>query len=172
MPVQCPTNLPESSWLSDACASRKDPESEWLARGNPETNWITIKPETVSHVAERSSWVPLPFCPLPGGPFPIKSLALSAHVSPQTIYFRVLDRSPLLGSGRDLSSATQRVWDTLGERSNSQGTWESGAHGRGQSWRHNLEMNRRWMLKPKNSAFVHWSKNWISEIEFQWNTKE
>jgi len=146
MPVQCPTNLPESSWLSDARASRKDPESEWLARENPKTNRITIKPETVSHVAEQSSWVPLPSCSLSGLPFPIKSLALSARMSPQTIHFQVLDRSLLLGSGRDLSSTTQRVWDTLGERSNSQGTSESGAHGRGQSWRHNLEINRMWIL--------------------------
>ena len=40
------------SWLSNVCATRKDPESELLARENPGTNPITIKPETVSHVAE------------------------------------------------------------------------------------------------------------------------
>ena len=34
-------------------------------------------------------------------PFPIKSLALSAHVSTQTIHFWVLEKSPLLGPGRD-----------------------------------------------------------------------
>ena len=28
-------------WLSNACATRKDPESEWLIRDNPETNSIT-----------------------------------------------------------------------------------------------------------------------------------
>ena len=33
-------------------------------------------------------------------PFPIKSLALSADVSPQTIHFRVLDKSPVSGPGR------------------------------------------------------------------------
>ena len=33
----------------------------------------------------------------PGCPFPIKSLALSAHVSPQTVHFRVLDKSTVLG---------------------------------------------------------------------------
>ena len=43
-----PTNLPESFsqesiLLSDARATRKDPESEWLARDNQETNPITIK---------------------------------------------------------------------------------------------------------------------------------
>ena len=40
-------------------------------------------------------------CSLPMFPFPIKSLALSAYVSPQTIYFQGLDKSPLLGPGRD-----------------------------------------------------------------------
>ena len=87
-------------WLSDACTTRKDPESEWLARDNLETNPITIKPETVSHIAEPSFWVPLPGCSLPGHPFAIKFLALSARVSPWIIYFQVLDKSPLLGPGR------------------------------------------------------------------------
>ena len=89
-----------SSWLSDVCATRKDSELEWLAKDHPETNLITIKPETVSHVAEQFSWVPLPYCSPPGCPFPIKSLALSAHVSPWTIHFGVLDKSPVLGPGR------------------------------------------------------------------------
>ena len=94
------------SWLSDACATRKDPESEWLARDNPETNPITIKPESVSHMAEQSSWVSLPCCCPPGCPFPIKSLALSARVSHWTIHFRVLDKSPLLGPGSSPSCNT------------------------------------------------------------------
>ena len=76
------------SWLSDACTTRKDPESERLAKDNPETNPITIKPETASHMAELFSWVPSPYCSPPRFPFPIKSLALSAHVSPLTIHFR------------------------------------------------------------------------------------
>ena len=75
-------------------------ESEWLAKDNPETNPITIKPETASHAAEQFSWVPLPCCSPPGCPFPIKSLALSAHVSPQTIHFWGLDKSLVLGPGR------------------------------------------------------------------------
>ena len=33
-------------------------------------------------------------------PFPIKSCALSAHLYPHTIHFRVLDKSPLSGPGR------------------------------------------------------------------------
>jgi len=100
--------LPEScwhsSWLSNECPTRKDPESESLARGHPETNPITIKPETESHVAEQFSWVPLPDCSPPRRPFPINSLALSGHVSPQTIDFQLLDKSPLSGPRRDPSS--------------------------------------------------------------------
>ena len=88
------------SWLSYACATRKDSELEWLAKDHPETNPITIKPETVSHEAELFSWVLLLYCSPPGCPFPIKSLALSARVSPWTIHFRVLDKSPVSGCGR------------------------------------------------------------------------
>ena len=88
------------SWLSDACATRKDSELEWLAKDHPETNPITIKPETVSHAAEQFSWVPLSYCSPPRCPFPIKSLALSAHVFPQTIHFWVLNKSPVSGPGR------------------------------------------------------------------------
>ena len=92
------------SWLNKACTTRKDPESECLAKDNSETNSIIIKPETASHVAEQFSCVPLPYCSPPRCPFPIKSLALSAHVSPQTIHFRVLDKSPVSGPGRGLPS--------------------------------------------------------------------
>ena len=70
-----------SSWLSNVCTTKKDTESDWLARDNPETNLITIKPKTTSHVAEQFSWVPLPCCSIPGHPFLVKSLALSACVS-------------------------------------------------------------------------------------------
>ena len=83
------------SWLSDACTTRKDSELEWLAKHHPETNPITVKPETARHAAEQFSWVPFLYCSPRGCPFPIKSLALSAHVSPQTIHFRVLDKSPV-----------------------------------------------------------------------------
>ena len=79
---------------------QKDFELEGLAKGHPETIPITIKPETASHMAELFSWVPLPHCSPPGGTFPIKSLALSAHVSPQTIHFRLLDKSTVSVPGR------------------------------------------------------------------------
>ena len=88
------------SWLNKACTTGKDSELEWLAKDNPETNPITIKLETASHVAELFSWVPLPYCSPPGCPFPIKSLALSAYVSPRTIHFWVLDKSPVWGPGK------------------------------------------------------------------------
>ena len=83
-----------------ALTTSKDPESEWLARDNLETNPITIRPETSSHAAEQFSWVPLPCCSSPGRPFPKKFFALSAHVSPWTIHFHVLDKIPLSGPGR------------------------------------------------------------------------
>ena len=65
-------------------------------------------PETASHAAEQFSWVPLPCCSPPGCPFPIKSLALPAHVSPQTIHFRVLDKRPASGPGRGPPSCNTR----------------------------------------------------------------
>ena len=96
------------SWLNKVCTTRKDSESEWLAKDNLETNSITIKPETGSYVAEQFSWVPLSYCSLPGCPFPVKFLALSAHMSPWTIHFWVLDKSPVSSPGRGPPS-----WDTI-----------------------------------------------------------
>ena len=71
-----------------------------MAKDHLETNPIAIIPETASHAAEQFSWVPLPYCSPPGCPFPIKSLALSAHVSPRTIHFRMLDKRAVSGPGR------------------------------------------------------------------------
>ena len=79
------------------------------ARGNLETNPITVKPETASRVAEQSSWVPSPSCSPPGRPFPITSPALSARVSPRTFHFQVLDKSLLSGPGRGLPSCNRRT---------------------------------------------------------------
>ena len=69
----CPTTSQNPScwhpsWLSNARVT-KDSESEWPAKDNPETNPITIKPKTQSHVAEQFSWVPLPYCSPLGLPF-------------------------------------------------------------------------------------------------------
>ena len=52
-----------------------------MAKDYPETNPITIKPETPSHVAELFSCVPLPYCS-PRVPFPNKiSCFVSTYVS-------------------------------------------------------------------------------------------
>ena len=50
-----------------------------------------------------------PYCSPPGCPFPIKSLALSAHVSPQTIHFWLLDKSPISGPGSGPFSCNRRT---------------------------------------------------------------
>ena len=91
---------------------RKEPESDqiWAKQDDwPETTWkltpITIKPETVNQEAEQSSCVPVG-CSSPGASFPTKSFALSACVSPWTIHFPVLDKSPLSGPGRGPLPAT------------------------------------------------------------------
>ena len=84
-------------------------ESEWLAKDNLETNPNTIKPETASHVVEQFSWVPLTYCSLPGHIFPIKSLALSALVSPLTIHFCVLDKSLISVPRRGLPSCNTLI---------------------------------------------------------------
>ena len=68
-------------------------QNDWPETTSP----ITIKPETVSHMAEKSCWVPLPCCSLPGCSFPIKPLVSSVHMSPRIIHFQVLDKSLLLG---------------------------------------------------------------------------
>ena len=84
------------SWLRNKLGIRKDPESEWLARDNLETNAIAIKPEAASHAAEQFSWVPLPHSS------PLERLF--PHVSPRTVHFWVLRKSPLSGPRRDLPS--------------------------------------------------------------------
>ena len=86
--------------------------SEWerLTTDNPDTDPITIKPEAVSHMAEQSSWVPLPSA-LHWRPIPIKALALSAHVSPLTVHFWV-DKSLLSGPGRSLPSCNRPGLDS------------------------------------------------------------
>ena len=113
----CPTTSQNPScwhpsWLIKACTTRKTSESEWMAKDNLETNSITIKPKTASHVAEQF-WFPLPYCSLPRCPFPIKSLALSAHVSSWTVHFLVLDKSPVSGLGGVSVPTIKLYWDTI-----------------------------------------------------------
>ena len=85
------------SWLNKACTTRKDSESEWLSKDNAETNPITIRPQTASHMAEQFSWVPLPCCSLLRCLLPIKSLALSACVSSDNSFLSVR-QEPALGA--------------------------------------------------------------------------
>ena len=111
-PRVCPLPRIPLASIHHGWAMRAPPgktELEWLAKDNPETNPITIQSETASHVAEQFSWVPLPYCSPPGCPFPIKSLALSAHMSPRTIHFQVLDRSPVSGPGRGPPSCNKGI---------------------------------------------------------------
>ena len=70
-----------------------------MTRDDLETNPITIKPETVSHVAEQF-WVHLLCCSLPRRPFPIKSLALSARVSLDNSFLSVR-QEPTLGPWKE-----------------------------------------------------------------------
>ena len=51
-----------------------------------------------------------------GAPFPKKSLALSARVSPQTLHSRVLDKSPVSGPGRGPPSCNRFTEEGLRER--------------------------------------------------------
>ena len=109
----CPTTSQNLSrwcpfYLSNACTTRKDSESEWLVRDNLETNPIIIKLKTAhgravllgSLTLLLSAWAPLPN-------------KISCFVSTcvwHTIHFRVLDKSPLLDPGRGSPSWNSCVW--------------------------------------------------------------
>ena len=62
------------SWLRDEHTTRKDPESpnmgqaRGLARDNPDTNHIAIKPEIASYMSEQFSQPPYPAALCPGAP--------------------------------------------------------------------------------------------------------
>ena len=100
-------HLPESFLLTSILAeqSRRDSESEWLVKDNPEINPVTIKLETASHVAEQ--------CSPPGFPYPIRvSCFLNTCVSSDNS-FPVLDKSPLLGPGRGPPSCNTWALKTI-----------------------------------------------------------
>ena len=95
-------HLPESFLLASILAEQgmHHQEGLWIrmiGQRQLETNPITIKPQTASHAAELFSWTPLPDCTLPGCPFPIKSLALSACVSSDNSFLGVR-QEPSFGS--------------------------------------------------------------------------
>ena len=95
-----PTNLPESFLLESILAER--------CRCHQEGPWVRVTGQIhlVNYLTYHKTWemaeqfwVLLPCRSPPGRPLPIKSLALAARVSPRTIHFWVLDKSPLLGPG-------------------------------------------------------------------------
>ena len=121
--------LPESFSLTSilaeqGCTTMKDSESEWLAKDNWETNPITIKPKTASHVTELFSWVPLTYCSPLGCPFPIKSRFVSTCVSLDNSILSVRQEpsfgpwkmSPFLQQSHEISNLlmfvyTLYIWD-------------------------------------------------------------
>ena len=87
------------------CTTRKDPESEGLARDNLETNPIMIKPKTTSHAHGRAvllvSLIPLLSIQvlLPNEASCFVSMRVSLHNS-----FPSIRQEPLLSPGRGSSS--------------------------------------------------------------------
>ena len=77
-------------------------------------------------MTKQFSWVLLPYCSLPGFPFPMKSLALSAHMSVRTIHFWMVRQEPSFAlervylpatngsSGRGVSLAVTDILTTRG----------------------------------------------------------
>ena len=58
-------------------------------------------------------------------PFPVKSCAFSAHVSPWTIHLWALDKSPLSGPGRGLLPATASTSGRQASRDPGRQLWRS-----------------------------------------------
>ena len=78
--------------------SRKDSESEWLAR-QPGINPITVKPWNCEPRGRAVLLGSLTLLLSAQMQLPNK-ISLSAHVSPRIVHFRVLDKSPLSCPGR------------------------------------------------------------------------
>ena len=79
-------------WTRCASPGRTLSQNDWLKTTRkviPSANYVT----------EQCYGFPSPPA-LHAGAFPVKSLALSAHVSPQTVHFQGLDKSPVLGPQR------------------------------------------------------------------------
>ena len=94
-------------------------------------------------------------------PFPVKSPALSACVSPQTIHFRVLDRSPLSGPERGPASC-----NSLNSR-NAFGDWTSEIRGQ-QGWLL-LTAVRKGPTLPflpgcRGATFPPWLLTWLFSV--------
>ena len=82
-------SLWHSSWLSKACTIRKDSESEWLVKDNPETNPITINLRLLAMWQSCSPGFPYPAA-LCRVPFPSKiSCFVSTCVSLENSFLSV-----------------------------------------------------------------------------------
>ena len=68
-----PLRILMKSTLAEQCVTpgRTLSQNDWL-EANLRTNFITIKPKAVSHMAEQVSWFPLPSCSPPGHSLPNK----------------------------------------------------------------------------------------------------
>ena len=77
-----------------------------LARDKPETNPITINPETASHVAEQFPWVPLPCCP-PPRPLPNKVICFVSTCVSLDSSFLSVRQEPTLGPWKGSSFQQQ-----------------------------------------------------------------
>ena len=120
--------------------------------GHLETNPITKKPETASHLAEQFSWVPLPYSSPPGCPFPIKSLALSARVSSDNS-FPSVRQDPSLGPWKGspfLQQAHQALfpWDTPGKN--------TGVDCHAFLQKHKVGILQKYMFKNRASQVAQW----------------
>ena len=99
--------LPESFSLAailaeQGCTTRKDSESERLAKDNPE---LIPSPWNLRLRSWQNSSPGFPYLLLSApAPFPNKISCFCQHVSPWTIHFLVLDKSPLSGPGRGPSA--------------------------------------------------------------------
>ena len=84
-PPRAPLVRIHSGWemcmSSQRTLSQTTGQARWLARGNLETNPFTIKPETVSHMAEQFSWVPFSCCSLSKCPFSNSLFFVSTCIS-------------------------------------------------------------------------------------------
>ena len=76
--------------------------------------WLILFCLSLQAFPELFSCVLLPYYSPPRCPFPVKSLALSAHVSPRTIHFQVLDKSRISGPGKGPPSCNKwQLWQGL-----------------------------------------------------------
>ena len=107
-----PINLAETSVLksilAERCAYHQD--TPWVrpnmgqTRDNLETNPITVKPKTVSHMATQFFWVPLINFSSPQASVPNKVFCFVSMCGSLDNSFPSVRQEPLLGPGKPFSS--------------------------------------------------------------------